>query len=136
MTPCQPVAAADPGTAAATPRSKRPDGRRDPELRGTSLALRSIARCVLQLSAEERELRREIETITRTLAPQLLEQQGSRTPLRRAGPPRLVTARPHQIGSSLRPTRGRRPDPRLLRAKPSATGSTAAATANSTAHYT
>jgi transposase len=54
----------------------RPDGRRDPELRGTTLALRSIARRVLQLTAEERELGREIETITRTLAPQLLEQQG------------------------------------------------------------
>jgi transposase len=40
------------------------------------LALRSIARRVLQLTAEERELGREIETITRTLAPQLLEQQG------------------------------------------------------------
>ena len=54
----------------------RPDTRRDPELRGTTLALRSIARRLLQLTAEERELGREIETITRALAPQLLEQQG------------------------------------------------------------
>src|SRR3989454_9968745 len=54
----------------------RPEGRRDPELRGSMLALRSIARRVLQLTAEERELAREIETITRKLAPQLLEQPG------------------------------------------------------------
>jgi transposase len=54
----------------------RPDRRRDPELRGTMLALRSIARRVLQLTAEERELAREIKTITRKLAPQLLDQPG------------------------------------------------------------
>lgn len=54
----------------------RPGGRRDPELRGSLLALRSIARRVLQLSAEERELAREIKTLTRTLAPQLLDQTG------------------------------------------------------------
>jgi hypothetical protein len=38
-------------------------------VRGSMLALRSIARRVLQLTAEERELAREIETITRKLAP-------------------------------------------------------------------
>jgi transposase len=54
----------------------RPDHQRDPELRGTMLALRSIARRVLQVTAEERELAREIETITRKLAPQLLDQPG------------------------------------------------------------
>ena len=54
----------------------RPGGRRDPELRGSLLALRSIAHRVLQLTAEERELAREIETLTRTLAPQLLDQTG------------------------------------------------------------
>src|SRR6266496_815740 len=54
----------------------RPDGRRDPELRGSLLALRSIARRVLQLTAEERELARQIETLTRRLAPQLLDQPG------------------------------------------------------------
>src|SRR4051812_38770753 len=54
----------------------RPDGRRDPELRGSMLALRSIAKRVLQLAAEERELAREIETLTRKLAPQLLDQPG------------------------------------------------------------
>jgi transposase len=54
----------------------RPDGRRDPELRGSLLALRFIARRVLQLTAEERELAREIETLTRKLAPQLLDQPG------------------------------------------------------------
>ena len=54
----------------------RPESRRDPELRGALLALRAVARRVLQLTAEERELAREIGTITRTLAPQLLEQPG------------------------------------------------------------
>ena len=54
----------------------RPQRRADPELRGSMLALRSIARRVLQLTAEERELAREIETLTRKLAPQLLDQPG------------------------------------------------------------
>jgi transposase len=54
----------------------RPDTRRDPELRGSLLALRSVARRVLQLQAEERELAREIEALTRKLAPQLLDQPG------------------------------------------------------------
>ena len=54
----------------------RPERRRDPELRGSMLALRSIARRVLQLQAEERELGRQIEALTRKLAPQLLDQPG------------------------------------------------------------
>jgi len=54
----------------------RPQTRRDPELRGSLLALRSIARRVLQLQAEERELGRQIEALTRKLAPQLLDQPG------------------------------------------------------------
>jgi transposase len=54
----------------------RPERRPDPELRGALLALRSVARRVLQLTAEERELAREIETLTRKLAPQLLAQPG------------------------------------------------------------
>jgi transposase len=54
----------------------RPDSRRDPELRASLLALRSIARRILQLTDEERELAREIETLTRKLAPQLLDQPG------------------------------------------------------------
>jgi transposase len=54
----------------------RPERRRDPELRGTLQALRALARRVQQLTAEERELAGEIETLTRTLAPQLLDQPG------------------------------------------------------------
>jgi transposase len=54
----------------------RPHGRQDAELRGSLLALRSIARRLLQLTAEERELAREIERLTRSLAPQLLDQPG------------------------------------------------------------
>ena len=56
--------------------TSRPHGRTDAELRGSLLALRSIARRVLQLTAEERELAREIEKLTRRLAPQLLDQPG------------------------------------------------------------
>jgi transposase len=55
----------------------RPEGRQDPELRGTLLALRALARRVKALTVEERELAREIETLTRKLAPQLLAQPGS-----------------------------------------------------------
>jgi transposase len=54
----------------------RPHGRQDAELRGSLLALRSIARRLLQLTADERELAREIEAITRRLAPHLLDQPG------------------------------------------------------------
>ena len=54
----------------------RPESRRDPELRGTLLALRTIARRVLQLTAEERQLAREIDMLVRRLAPQLLDQPG------------------------------------------------------------
>ena len=54
----------------------RPEDRQDPELRGTLLALRALARRVSALTVEERELAREIETLTRTLAPQLLQQPG------------------------------------------------------------
>ncbi len=54
----------------------RPRGRQDPELRGSLLALRSIARRVLALTVEERELAHEIERLTRKLAPQLLDQPG------------------------------------------------------------
>ena len=54
----------------------RPDRRRDLELGGTPQALRALARRVRQLTAEERELAGEIEALTRTLAPQLLDQPG------------------------------------------------------------
>ena len=54
----------------------RPEPRQDPELRGTLLALRALARRVKTLTVEERELAGEIETLTRKLAPQLLDQPG------------------------------------------------------------
>ena len=54
--------------------SMRPERRQDPELRGTLLALRSVARRVKQQIVEERELAREIKTLTEKLAPQLLAQ--------------------------------------------------------------
>ena len=114
----------------------RPEGRRDPELRGSMLALRSVARRVLQLQAEERELGRQIEALTRKLAPQLLDQPG-------VGPhaaAQLVLSPGHTMAASDRkqPSHGSpappRSRPRLGR--PSDTGSTEAAIANSTAHCT
>jgi transposase len=54
----------------------RPQRRHDPELRGTLLALRAVARRVQQLTSEERELAREIEQLTSKLAPHLLTQPG------------------------------------------------------------
>jgi transposase len=54
----------------------RPRRHRDVGLRGTLQALRTVARRAQQLTSEERELAREIETLARTLAPQLLEQPG------------------------------------------------------------
>jgi transposase len=54
----------------------RPHRRHDPELRGTLLALRALARRIQQLAAEERELAQEIEKLISTLAPQLLSQPG------------------------------------------------------------
>jgi transposase len=54
----------------------RPERRRDPELPGTLLALRAVARRVQRLTVEERELAREIEQLTSKLAPQLLNQPG------------------------------------------------------------
>jgi transposase len=54
----------------------RPTTRRDPEIRGTLIALRAIARRVRQLTIEERELAREIDRLVRKLAPQLLDQPG------------------------------------------------------------
>ena len=54
----------------------RPQRHHDPELRGTLLALRAVARRIQQLTAEERELAREIEQLTGKLAPQLLNQPG------------------------------------------------------------
>jgi transposase len=59
----------------------RPQRRHDPELRGTLLALRAVARRVQQLSAEERELAREIEKLTSKLNPNCSTQPGIGPPL-------------------------------------------------------
>ena len=93
----------------------RPARCQDPELRGTLLALRALARRVTALTVEERELAREIETLTRELAPQLLEPARCRPARGSAGPDLLVAPRPDQKRGGLRAARRRRPDPCLLR---------------------
>ena len=93
----------------------RPHRRQDPELRGTLLALRAIARRVQQLTAEERELAREIEQLTSKLAPQLLTQPGI-GPLLAA---QIVLSWSHRgrlrQRGRIRQACRRRPDPRLVR---------------------
>jgi transposase len=96
----------------------RPDRRRDLELRGTLRALQAVARRVQQLTAEERELAGEIEALTRTLAPQLLDQPG-------VGPLHTLAGSEARPPSPASPAAPRSPPPPDSR---SATGSTAAAT--------
>jgi transposase len=113
----------------------RPDRRHDPELRGTQHALKALARRIQQLTAEERELAREIEQVTRSLAPQLLDQPASgRCSRRRSCSPGHTTdassAKPPSPASPAPPRSPPHP------AKRSATASTAAATASSTAPCT
>lgn len=113
----------------------RPERQTNPELRGSLLALRAIARRVLQLTREEHELAREIETLTRNLAPQLLAQPGI-GPLLAA---QVVLSWSHPAASQTKqpshasPASHRSQPPQ---ARPSATASTETATANSTAHST
>ena len=85
-------------------------------LRGSLLALRSIARRVLQLTAEERELAGEIETLTRKLAPQLLDQPGisDHTPPHNSSSPGHTKAASTREAAFAR-ARRRRPYTRLLR---------------------
>jgi transposase len=54
----------------------RPDRHRDAELRGTLIALRSLARRVQALTDEEGELKREIQDLVVRLAPALLDEPG------------------------------------------------------------
>jgi transposase len=54
----------------------RPSRHTDVELRGVLHALRSLARRIEQLTAEERDLEREIALLTSELAPQLLNEPG------------------------------------------------------------
>ncbi len=54
----------------------RPHRHRDAELRGTLIALRSLARRVQSLTGEEGELKREIQELVERLAPTLLDEPG------------------------------------------------------------
>jgi transposase len=54
----------------------RPALHTDPELRGTLIAMRAVARRVQQLTIEERELKHEIKALVAELAPALLAEPG------------------------------------------------------------
>ncbi len=54
----------------------RPDRHQDAELRGTLLALRALARRVQALTAEEHELKQEIQALVARLAPAVLDEPG------------------------------------------------------------
>src|SRR4051794_1686829 len=54
----------------------QPRRQREPQLRGTLLALRALARRVQALTGEERELSQEIEALVQQLAPALLAEPG------------------------------------------------------------
>ena len=102
------------GCSRASPR-RGPSADSDPELRGSLLALRSVARRVQQLTAEERELAREIKTLTAEARTAAARPARRRAAPRRPGRALLVTQRPDQKRGRVRPPRRRRPDPRLLR---------------------
>jgi hypothetical protein len=110
--------------------ASRPDNRRDPELRGTLLALRAVARRVQHLTAEERQLAREIDKLVRTLSHHSYStsQVSARSwQLRSSSPghiPDDLPTRPPSPGSPASRRSQRRP------AKRSATASIAAATEN------
>ena len=67
------------------------------------------------LTAEERDLKHEIEALVGQLAPALLDQPGVGPIAAAQVLISLVTPRPLPLRRRLRPTRRRRPDPRLLR---------------------
>jgi transposase len=54
----------------------RPHRHADAELRGTLIALRALARRVQALTAEEHELKREVQALVARLAPALLDEPG------------------------------------------------------------
>ena len=70
-----PLAHAGALALAASPPSAR-TGTQDAELRGTLIALRALARRVQALTAEERELKHELEALVAQLAPPLLAEPG------------------------------------------------------------
>jgi hypothetical protein len=71
---------------------------------------------VLRLTAEERELAREIRTHHSQVRAAAARTARRRTARCRTAPPLLVTPRPDHLRSRVRTTRGLRTDPRLLRA--------------------
>jgi hypothetical protein len=114
----------------------RPGRHVDLELRSTLDALRSLARRIEQQTLEERALETQIATLTRQLAPHLLEQPGVGTLA--AAQLLAVLVAPRPCPQRSRPARGSPAAPRSRprQGKPSATASTAQVTGNSTAPWT
>jgi hypothetical protein len=113
----------------------RPGRCQDPELRGTLLALRALARRVMALTVEERELAREIETSHANWRRNCSSSPVSvrSRPRRSSSPGRTAAgsqAKPRSRGSPAAHRSLRHPDKR------SGTDSTAAATVDSTEHCT
>jgi transposase len=90
----------------------RPSRHDDVELRGTLHALRSLARRIELLTAEERDLEGEIAILARELAPQLLDEPGI-GPLA-AAQLLLSWSHPGRVRSEVRTPRRLRPDPGLV----------------------
>ena len=113
----------------------RPAGRRDPELRGSLPALRSIARRVLKLTAEQTRTRtadRNDHPQTRTTAPRPTRR---RTARHRPTHPLPITPRPNEPEATFARLTGAAPIPPPPDKRPT-TASTDQATTNSTLHCT
>jgi hypothetical protein len=113
----------------------RPERRQDPELRGTLLALRAVARRVQQLTAEERER----SGRSRSSPPSSPHSCSTSPASAHCSPPRSCSPGHTAAASSARQHSRDSPVPPRSRPRParrSATGSTAAATDNSTEHST
>ena len=92
----------------------RPESRRDPELRGTLLALRTVARRVLQLTTEERQLAREIEKLVRKPRSSAARPARRRCAVCRPGSALVVPPGPPPERGRVRAARRHRTDPSVL----------------------
>ena len=93
----------------------RPEQRRDPELRGTLLALRTVARRVLQLTHRRARARTRDREARSQSRPSAARPARRRCALAAQVAALLVPPRPPSERGRVRPARRHRPDPSLLR---------------------